>query len=303
MLSIANLIRKIKSPYYYNIGFIDIIPDEFIKNGGFGKHKVTWLKHEYADRWFADPFILDANDETITVLAEEKEYGKPGRLVRLIVSRKTKELMERSVLLELPTHLSYPNPIDCDGKIYIYPENSQSGKLSIYIYHENDELECVASLIDEPLNDATILRDSINNKYYLIATHSDINVHNDAFIFEADSIFGKWRRISEFPIIKDARYARPGGNFFEVGGIIYRPAQDCEGLYGNSLHIMQVESVNPWKEKEVFQLKPELFQYSKGLHTLNFHDSGVAVIDGNGYACPFLGRIFGPILEFMIHQK
>lgn len=299
MLSIGTLIRKLKSPYYYNIGFVDITSGEFIKHKGFGNNKVTWLKHGYSDRWFADPFIVEADNDKIVVLAEELEYGKLGRLVRLIISRKTKELIERSLILELPTHLSYPNPIVCNGKTYIYPENSQSGRLSIYKYHDSGELEFNSYLINQPLNDSSIIRNPSDNKYYLIATDSNINVHDNTVMFSSDSIFGEWHKVYQNPIIMDSGYARPGGNFFIVGDDIYRPAQDCKGAYGNSLHIMKVDSITPWIEREAFQLRPKSFKYSKGLHTINFHKSGIAVIDGNGYAYPLAGRILGPILNLI----
>lgn len=302
MLSLGNLIRRIKSPFNYNIGFIEVTPDEFIKNKGFGKEKVRWLKHGFSDRWFADPFIIHVDDKIIIVLAEEKEYGKLGRLVKLTVDRNSKKLIGRSVILDLSTHLSYPNPIGYEGETYIYPENSQSGALSIYRYNNDSELKFIKTLIDQPLNDSSIVKNPADGKYYLIATNTNLSPHNHTLMFVSDSIMGEWKQLSEAPIITDDRLARPGGNFFKVDNKIFRPAQDCNGEYGNSLHIMEVESIYPWKEKEVFHLVPNSYKYSRGLHTLNFHQSGIAVIDGNGYAYPVLGRLFGPILEKIIHH-
>ncbi len=303
MLSIANFIRRLKSPFNYNIGFVDITPAEFIEEEGFGKRKIEWMKHRYNDRWFADPFIVGADDDKIIVLAEEKQYGIPGSLVQLTVSQVGKYLIDRVEILKLPTHLSYPNPIEYDGKTYIYPENSQSGKLSIYEYSNGTPLKLITTLIDKPLNDSSIVINPKDGRCYLIATSTDLDPHNQTLIFEAESIMGKWAQVSGNPIITDNRYARPGGNFFRVKDSLYRPAQDCACIYGNSLHIMKVDSLNPWSEQEAFHLKPSSYKYSKGLHTLNFHDSGIAVIDGNGYAYPFVGRILGPVLERMIHPS
>lgn len=303
MLSIANLIRRIKSTYNYNVGFVEISPDEFVSQKGFGDRKVEWMRHGYNDRWFADPFILNADDECIIVLAEEKKYGHPGSLVRLKVSRFGKKLIERVALLELSTHLSYPIPIEIDGNVFIYPENSQSGRLNIYQYNNGEVLKNAKNLIDEPLNDSTIYFDRKKDCFYLIATHTDIDPHDNALLFKSHKLTGPWSEVYKSPIISDKRFARPGGNFFVAGNKLYRPAQDCVGSYGNSLHIMQVDSFEPWKESEVFHLVPSSFKYSEGLHTLNFHSSGVAVIDGNGYAYPIIGRLFGPLLEKIIHPS
>ena len=226
-MSIANFIRRIKSPFNYNIGFVDITPGEFIEDKGFGKRNIEWMKHRYSDRWFADPFIVGADYDKIIVLAEEKQYGVPGSLVQLTVSRNGKRLVDRVEILKLPTHLSYPNPIEYDGKTYIYPENSQSGKLSIYEYSKDAELKLTATLINKPLNDSSIVINPKDGKCYLIATSTDLDPHNQTLIFEAESIMGKWVQLSGKPIITDSRYARPGGNFFRVNDSLYRPAQDC----------------------------------------------------------------------------
>lgn len=303
MLSVANLIRRIKSPFNYNIGFVDISPNEFINERGFGMRKVEWLTHDYNDRWFADPFILDADDDKVIVLAEEKQYGKPGSLVRLTISRKGKRLIKRESILEQPTHLSYPNSIMIGDKVYVYPENSQSGTLTIYEYNTNAQLKKYQVLIDQPLNDSSIIQNSTDGKFYLIATNTEIDPHNHTLLFSADNPLGSWSQVSKKPIINDRRFARPGGNFIIIDNEIYRPAQDCEGAYGNSLHIMKVNSICPWQEEELFHLQPASFKYSYGLHTLNFHTSGLAVIDGNGYAYPIIGRLIGPLLERLIHPS
>ena len=52
----------------YNIGFIDGDIKSVFDNANI---KVNWLHHNYKDRWFADPFILDVTDTEIIVLVEE----------------------------------------------------------------------------------------------------------------------------------------------------------------------------------------------------------------------------------------
>ena len=90
----------------WNIGFIEndlnsILCGEEIK--------VSWLIHDYKDSWFADPFILDINESEITVLVEEfpKQINK-GRISKLTIDRRTCELKRLDVVVELPTHLSFP---------------------------------------------------------------------------------------------------------------------------------------------------------------------------------------------------
>ena len=60
------IIESVKATKY-NIGFVDEPLRSVID--GVPIH-IHWLKHSYTDRWFADPFILDFNDEEIIVLFE-----------------------------------------------------------------------------------------------------------------------------------------------------------------------------------------------------------------------------------------
>lgn len=54
----------------WNIGFCDLTPDAFISSGKLGR--VAWMKNPYKDRWFADPFLLDVTDDSITIFVEER---------------------------------------------------------------------------------------------------------------------------------------------------------------------------------------------------------------------------------------
>lgn len=302
MISLPNFVRRLKSPFTYNIGFIEITPEELVKERGFGKRKIHWMSHKYIDRWFADPFILDVKEGIITVLAEEKRYGIPGTLVRLDIDSKSYRLVKRTTILGLNTHLSYPNPIRVGEKVFVYPENSASGNLKIYELVNGSALKYECTLISEPLNDSSIFYNPIDHHYYLIATNTDLSPHNYTLLFRSKSILGQWQRLNQNPIINDSHVARPGGNFFRIGDSLYRPAQDCFDSYGKFLHIMRVNNINPWIEEELFNIHPSDKKYSEGLHTLNFHDSGLAVIDGNGYAYPFLGKTIGALIEKILHH-
>lgn len=44
-----------------------------------------------------------------------------------MVNKKDNEIKECSIILDLPTHLSFPVIYNVDGEIYVHPENSASG--------------------------------------------------------------------------------------------------------------------------------------------------------------------------------
>lgn len=141
----------------WNIGFCDLTPEEFISSGKLGR--VVWLKNPFKDRWFADPFLLDVTENTITVFVEERMViADRGYLSELVIDRKTFEIKERNVILETDSHLSYPAIIRKDGHIYVYPENALGGPLKMYEYDPvNHKLDNPKVILDERVADSTIL--------------------------------------------------------------------------------------------------------------------------------------------------
>ena len=288
------IIDRLRYSQNWNIGFCDISPDVFIKNKQLGH--IEWMKHPYRDRFFADPFILKVTEDDIIVFAEECLFDNPkGRIVELIIDQSTKRLKQKYLLLETDTHLSYPAIIYSEDKVYVYPENSKSGVLNLFIYdEENHKLTKPVSILDEAVADSTIIES--DGKFYLVATkYPETQVK--VFLYIADSVKGPYNQCSNNPFNTDKKSSRPGGNFFDVNGTWYRPAQNCFERYGSGLSIMKVLSFteDAMKEKYEFSIYPQSFRYNLGIHTINFRD-GYCAIDGYGYLYPIIGRMYSSLI-------
>lgn len=282
--------RKYMVEANWNIGFCKQIPEDLIRS--YRLNKVQWLKHPYKDRWFADPFILRVTENEIVVFVEECMVSgfQKGIICELVIDRKNMQLKERHVMLELDTHLSYPAIIRSKGKVYVYPENGASGKLNIYEYDsKNHRLINPACILDEAVADATILR--VKDGYRLIATKYP-ETQEKSYIYESNSLFGPYKQVCESPCQTKRSCSRPGGNWIEVSQGLFRPAQDCSKHYGGALSIMQVNlNDNNYREQKYCRIEPLSYRYSRGVHTINFHD-GLCVVDGYGYLYQILGRFF-----------
>lgn len=282
--------KLLKNKDFFNVGFIDMTPEEFVQSRRLPK--VEWMKHPYRDRFIADPFILKVDEVEIVVLAEDCPFSNyhGGRIVELHVDRKTKKLLKRYELLSLDTHLSYPAIIRRDGKIYVYPENGQSGKLYMYEYDEdNHQLVNPKLILDEAVADATIIERP--DGWYLTATSSE-STRKNVYLYKADTFDGRYVKVSSMPFNSDVRQSRPAGDFFQANGELYRPSQDCEERYGAALSIMKVDDFcNTVKEHLFTHIGPVNFRYNLGIHTINFYD-GMCVIDGYGYLHPFVARCY-----------
>lgn len=240
--------------------------------------KVHWLKHNYRDRWFADPFILDVTDDEILVLVEEFRYETGiGRIAMLTVDKRTFVLKTMNIVLELPTHISFPAIWREDDRVFIYPESWKSGKLSLYELKDGRCDPAGAELIcDEPMADAIMTKQMGGRKLFSVQENDKLRVYNydakqNLFVLSHVKPFGK-------------ATARNAGDFFEFDDEVYRPAQVCVNRYGEAIEIQRVI----WDDNDNYCFVPYKTLYSNhasldvGMHTLNSF-KGVAVVDVRGW--------------------
>lgn len=279
----------------WNIGFIEEGLEDTLANKNPIIH---WVKKRIKDRWFADPFILDVTENEIIILAEEYSYNiKRGRIARVVIDRKTYEEKGFEIILDLPTHLSFPFIIRQNDKVYLLPENSASGCSTIYEYiDETKSIIPIHHVAEEPFADATVF--DYEGKSYLITTTlpetNSKSLQIFSFIKDTLKVIEKVDTVS-FPII----CGRNAGEVFKVDGHLYRPAQDCTLCYGHGV-ILQKMTLNNgfWKFEDVNQLYPNTFRYNQGIHTFNNY-KGLIVIDARGYRNPIMGRLLTSLFKII----
>ncbi|MDR2408287.1 MAG: hypothetical protein LBE13_09290 [Bacteroidales bacterium] len=270
----------------WNIGFINAGVDDVLTSYSWN---ISWLKHDYHDRFFADPFILEANDENIVVLVEEFYYPDyKGRIAKLTVDRGSFSLIRNDLVLELETHLSFPAIFRHDNKIWLYPENSAAGKLVLYQFDAiNSKVIPVSVLSAEPLTDAVIT--GRFGKTYLFTTKLPDDSGSVLSIYKAEQWNGGFE-LSQTVEFR-GKIARSAGDIFEFDGMIIRPAQDCNKGYGKGLvfQIINQENGN-FYFTEYKRFYPVSKKYNNGLHTFNF-DENLDIIVVDGYSLPLINKI------------
>jgi len=269
----------------WDIGFIQNSLDEILQGNEI---EVRWMKHKLKDSWFADPFIMDIDDKEIHVLAEE--FYKPinrGRIARLIIDRNTLELKHKDVVLEQPTHLSFPAIIRQDGKIYIYPENGESKELNLYQYiPESNECIKVETILSEAVADAVITE--IDDKKYLFCTKQPNPNGNVLNVYQKDSS-GLFQPREEYTF--EEHVARMAGDFFTYNGKLYRPTQECNIQYGHAVTLQEVTEENGkfhfQEVRRMYSVHPRL---TVGMHTFNMY-KGLIVTDALGFDNMWIRKI------------
>lgn len=276
--------RMILRSDMWNLGFITDDITDVIKSD---KLNIHWMKHNYTDRWFADPYLLEVTDKQIVVLVEEFCYKlRKGRIARLVVSRPDYVLQDMKIILELPTHLSFPVIYRKDNEVYVMPENSKSGGIVIYRYDDqNFKLEKVQEVSMLPLTDATIVKLKSGEEYVFSTKLPNPN-GDELQIYSFD---GKTMLMAEKPIASvsfPSNIARNAGDAFYIDEQMYRPAQDCNKCYGNGIVIQKVNKEgNTFMFETINSFHSANPDYSLGYHTFNMK-KGLIVVDGHRYRFP-----------------
>jgi len=288
-MSIKKIIKKITISHW-NIGFVEEDIHEVLTAKRLNIH---WLKHNYKDRWFADPQLLEVDEKEIVVLVEEFCYKlNRGRIAKLVVNRGDYSLKEMKILLDLPTHLSFPFICRKDGKVFIMPENCKSDSTKMYYYDlQTDELKKYSDVSFLPLTDAIIVKMD-DGKEFVFSTQepSQNKDHLQVYSFDSNkmNINDKVVQDISFP----SNIARNAGEVFTVDGVKYRPAQDCNKCYGNGIVLQKVGYVQGmFTMEDVNAFHSDYPEMDMGYHTFNIKN-GLIVVDGHGHNYQRIYKMF-----------
>ncbi len=283
-MTIKNIYNRILI-HRWEIGFIENPINDIIEGKEF---KVKYVKFPFEGRWYADPFILEYSDEEILLLVEDfSDTDQKGKISKLVIDRKTMELKDVRIILELDTHLSFPIIIRKGDKAYIYPENSAAHTLDLYEYNrETDKCIKIRQLSCELLADA-VISDTWGQKM-LYATKDNGNILDvyqydearESFVFSSNVVF-------------DENIARNAGDFFECNGHLYRASQECNFTYGHALSIQRItKQGDSIKMEEVRRIMPP--KHAIGIHTFNVYKD-LIVVDIKVFRHPWIAA---PLFKF-----
>ena len=257
----------------WTIGFVEGGIASIIKSDNVS---VSWVKIPQK-RWFADPFILDVSETEIEVLVEDFEYEKEKAVISLLrINRTTMKVCQRRVILDLPTHLSFPYIIRDDRRIFVCPENCQGEGLILYEFdREKELLQPRYKMCDDVVWDS-VLTNCFDEPLLFTANKDDY--HLDIYRKQGDKFVLHQTIVSQH---KDSRMA---GSVFKYDGKYYYPAQDCSSGYGEAVVIKEVF----FKDgiitigNIVKRIESPYKKMPLGFHTLNEY-KGIAVVDACGY--------------------
>lgn len=263
----------------------------------FGLNSIIWIKNPFKDRWFADPFILSDSESTIEVLVEEWKYTeKRGCVSKVTIDKANKEIVKATRVLVLGTHLSFPNIIRREERIFFYPENTEAGELALYEYFpQTNTTKKKQTLLNEPLADAVFFE--AEGKWFMTGTRPPNDNGNTLSVFVADNWCGPYKHDSDIRVGDCS--ARGAGGVLKCGKNLIRVSQDCTGGYGRGLVFSEIGfCAGRLALKEIFRFYLSEAQ-GEGIHTYNTYGAG-AIVDRKVFRYPIFGRILSSLVKLFL---
>lgn len=277
MLSFKQIKRKL-GHYTWDLAY-GVYTNNILQDGlsGLDMHIIV---NPFKDKWFADPFIYKETETELHLFVEEFDiYVQRGRIAYLIIDKGKDIISSCRIILDLPTHLSFPSIYCINDVVYVQPENSQQGGSWIYRYDPSAiQLVDPVCVIKEPIADAVIIKNKAS--YEMYATKDPNPNGNILHKFVADSFWGPYEEDERISF--KTNVARMAGAFIDNGEHYIRPAQDCNGAYGKAVKLMIGNEV-------ISELYPKSLKYA-GLHTFNVKNK-TFVVDLKKYDYPILYKI------------
>ena len=285
-----SLIKKYSDKLYlkqWGIGFLKANITDIIRQKK-SNLSFEWMSLEDKTVSHADPFVFKSDDGRVNILFESVSSSNLNGKISLMVCDDSLAPVMEKVVLDTNSHLSYPHVYRENETIYVFPESAFNGTLNCYEFDQvNRSFINKKEILKLPLLDSTILRH--DNKYWLFATMLGEAMHRDLYIFYSDDLTGPYTAHPANPVRKNMNGSRPAGNFIEVDGEIYRPAQNCANYYGESITINKITKLTTTEFAEEEHMiiesnKEDEFNY--GIHTINALDDLIIVDGQKGYFEP-----------------
>ena len=247
------------------------------KNGEMNS-KLSDYKRFYApsqNHFIADPFVVDEDDKSY-LFYEELNYDNAKGYLKVAQYDDEKGIFKESeTILEQEYHLSYPNVFKLKGTYYMIPESYEKRSVDLFEAVEfPTKWKKKKTLLDNvSAVDATLyFHDKTWWMFVSIAPKEDFSMNDELYIYHCkDFLKDAWIPHVQNPVVCDVTSARPAGNLIKKGDKLYRPAQDCSGIYGRKLVINEVLVLNEfeYKEKLAGGISSDFADDLAAVHTLN----------------------------------
>jgi hypothetical protein len=180
----------------------------------------------------ADPFLIRDN-KTYYIFFEALDIDDDNGKICYATSEDGKTWTYQKKILDIDSHLSYPQVFNWEGSYYMIPENGEENHIPLYKATEFPEKwsKHATLLSGEPYKDSTII--FWNHTLFMFTSETGARILK---LYYSDHIEGPWIEHPSSPLLEnEPDYSRPGGRILEIDGKLIRIAQDNYPEYGMHL--------------------------------------------------------------------
>lgn len=233
---------------------------------------ITWLPEQPPFCFIADPFGL-WRDGFLYIFCEAFDYRTKRGLIRYYRYGPDLQLLDHGDALRGSHHLSYPYLIQDGAETYMLPEAHRSSKLTLYRAQQFPrDWEAVCDLLPAPVVDPSVVFWAGQWWMFHSLAGPGGREMRELHIAVANRLTGPWSGHAGNPVRTAIESARPGGTPFVVNGKLHLPTQNCDGGYGRSISLLEIEALSETR----FATRPagalaasDLKIAGEGLHTLS----------------------------------
>lgn len=229
----------------------------------------------------ADPFPL-RHQGIAWLFFEELVARDRGRLRAARLGSQGWEIVAGEIL-ELPHHLSWPCPVEIDGRLFLLPETGEASEVALW--------ECTdfpfgwkktkVLLEGRHWHDPSLLKHG--DHWWLFVSSGGEFEHDhsaELHVFRSSSpLHDSFVPHEGNPLSVSVAGSRPAGTPFVHEGALIRPTQDCRSGYGSGILLQRLEelSLTTWRETHLNRIGAP--PGCRGIHTLNHLPEAGWIID------------------------
>lgn len=227
------------------------------------------------DYFQADPFIVDEGEESY-LFYEELDYATlKGYLLVARYDALKETFVDPQEILRKDYHLSYPNVFHYEGEWYMIPETHENGTVDLYQAEQfPTKWRKVRTMLgDIKAVDATLYHKE--GKWWMfvgVAPKEGFSLNDELHLYFCDDFrTDAWQPHPCNPVVTDVTCARPAGHLIESEGRLFRPGQNCSGVYGRGLVMNEIVELSEtgYRERVAQQIRADFAEDLVAVHTFN----------------------------------
>ena len=171
-------------------------------------------------RFYADPFVVAADDGTRLLVEDCPDGSHRGRISVLRMASDGRWVHERVALDDLE-HRAYPHALTTDAGLLITPDSGRSGGVDLFLDRgARAGLERIGrGLEGTAASDPTLLWHDGRYWLFVTVTGHGMSPWDELHLYSAGTPDGQWHPHPRNPVVADVRRARPAGRIFRRGDV------------------------------------------------------------------------------------